>query len=230
MTLPYFPLYPSDFEAKTSHLTMLEDGAYNRLLRLCWMTPGCSLPGDEAWIMRRARAHTDEEKQAVRTVLDEFFTTEKGRVQNPRLTREAMLAETAHDKRVSSGRKGGRKPKLLKINDTDESNALAKPKQPEPEPYNTDANASDGAAVDFAKAIFENGVAFLRKHGTPERQARSVVGLWRKDHEDREIFDAFVAAKREGVIDPVPWITARLGAPPGNFVPQFDLSKFEATQ
>jgi uncharacterized protein YdaU (DUF1376 family) len=53
MSLPYFPMYPSDFEAKTSHLTLLEDGAYNRLLRLCWMTPGCSIPADEAWIMRR---------------------------------------------------------------------------------------------------------------------------------------------------------------------------------
>ena len=32
--LPYFPLYPTDFEADTSHLTLEEDGAYNRLLRL----------------------------------------------------------------------------------------------------------------------------------------------------------------------------------------------------
>jgi uncharacterized protein YdaU (DUF1376 family) len=31
MSLPYFPMYPTDFEAKTSHLTLAEDGAYNRL-------------------------------------------------------------------------------------------------------------------------------------------------------------------------------------------------------
>ena len=55
MSLPYFPMYPSDFEAKTSHLTLEEDGAYNRLLRLCWMTPGASIPDDDAWIMRRMR-------------------------------------------------------------------------------------------------------------------------------------------------------------------------------
>lgn len=51
MSLPYFPMFPTDFEAKTSHLTLAEDGAYNRLLRLMWMTPGCSLPDDDAWIM-----------------------------------------------------------------------------------------------------------------------------------------------------------------------------------
>ncbi|MCP5097247.1 MAG: YdaU family protein, partial [Chloroflexi bacterium] len=36
MSLPYFPMYPTDFEADTSHLTLEEDGAYNRLLRLMW--------------------------------------------------------------------------------------------------------------------------------------------------------------------------------------------------
>ena len=85
MSLPYFPLYLSDFEAKTSHLTIAEDGAYNRLLRVCWMTPGCSMPADEGWIMRRVRAHTEDEKEAVRAVLDEFFTVKDGRYFSPAL-------------------------------------------------------------------------------------------------------------------------------------------------
>lgn len=86
MSLPYFPLYPTDFDGKTAHLTLLEDGAYNRLLRLCWKTPGCTMPADEAWVMRRARAHTDEEKAAVRAVLSEFFTVENGRYSSQVLT------------------------------------------------------------------------------------------------------------------------------------------------
>lgn len=83
MSLPYFNLYPTVFEADTSHLTLAEDGAYNRLLRLCWMTPGCSLPDDEAWIMRRMRARTEEEQEAVRVVLGEFFTASGGRLSPP---------------------------------------------------------------------------------------------------------------------------------------------------
>lgn len=86
MSLPYFNLYPSDFEAKTSHLTLEEDGAYNRLLRLCWMTPGCSLPDDDAWIMRRMRVDAETYERVVRVVLDEFFTRENGRVSNAMLT------------------------------------------------------------------------------------------------------------------------------------------------
>jgi uncharacterized protein YdaU (DUF1376 family) len=133
MSLPYFPMFPKDFEAKTSHLSLLEDGAYNRLLRLCWMTPGCSLPDDEAWIMRRARAHTPEDQDAVRAVLAEFFTVSKGRYSNAKLTEVFDEANEAHEKRVRAGSLGG-KAKSLKTSGSPSSNATAKPKQPEPEP------------------------------------------------------------------------------------------------
>jgi uncharacterized protein YdaU (DUF1376 family) len=128
MSLPYFPMYPSDYEAKTSHLTISEDGAYFRLLRLCWMTAGCSLPDDEAWITRRARAFSDDERQAIKTILDEFFTLKNGRWINERLTTEYKEASSKHLKRKKAGRKGG-SAKSLKINDNEPSNATAMLKQ-----------------------------------------------------------------------------------------------------
>jgi len=133
MSLPYFPMYPTDFEADTSHLTLAEDGAYNRLLRLCWMTPGCILPADEAWIMRRMRARSDEDQEAVRVVLAEFFTVDKQRYSNARLSLEFAKASEAYEKRKKAGSKGG-KAKSLKTKATAPSNAVAKAKQPEPEP------------------------------------------------------------------------------------------------
>lgn len=229
MSLPYFNLYPRDFEADTSHLTLEEDGAYNRLLRLCWMTPGCSLPDDDAWIMRRMRVDAETYERVVKVVLAEFFKRSGGRVANARLAREHIASSQSHERRVNAGKSGG-KAKAAKTKENEPSNATAIPKQPEPEPYYSDANASDGDAVDFAKAIFDNGVRFLCQHGSRELTARSLIGKWRKDHSDRDIFDAFAAAKREGAVDPVSWIAARLGAPPQRFTPQFDLSKFEATQ
>lgn len=133
MSLPYFPMFPSDFEAKTSHLTLAEDGAYNRLLRICWMTPGCSIPTDEAWIMRRVRAFTEADKEAVRDVLGEFFTANDGRYSNAKLTRIWLEANEAHEKRKNAGSRGG-KAKALKTKETGSSNAKAMLKQPEPEP------------------------------------------------------------------------------------------------
>ena len=133
MSLPYFPMYPTDFEAKTSHLTLAEDGAYNRLLRICWMTPGCSIPDDDAWIMRRLRVDRSTFDDVVKVVIDEFFDSEKGRLSNAKLSRIFVETNTAHEKRVSAGSKGG-KAKALKTNNSGSSNAVAKPKQPEPEP------------------------------------------------------------------------------------------------
>jgi uncharacterized protein YdaU (DUF1376 family) len=129
MSLPYFRLYPTDYEAKTAHLNLLEDGAYFRLLRLCWMTPRCSLPDDEAWIMRRVRAHTDEEKEAVRFVLSEYFRRENQRVYSNRLMQEFEHAQSRHDAARENGMKGGRKTKALKTKETEQSGRLAEKKQ-----------------------------------------------------------------------------------------------------
>lgn len=133
MSLPYFPLYPDDFEADTPHLTMVEDGAYNRILRLCWRSPGCQIPADEAWLFRKLRAREEAEIAAVRAVVAEFFTEEKGMIYSPRLRLEWLAANEAHDKRVKAGSRGG-KAKALKSNDSEPSNATAMLKQPEPEP------------------------------------------------------------------------------------------------
>lgn len=154
MSLPYFPMFPSDFEAKTSHLTLAEDGAYNRLLRVCWMTPGCTIPDDEAWIMRRCRATTKADKEAVRNVLAEFFAVSNGRYSNAKLLRVFREANEAHEKRKNAGAKGG-KAKSLKTNDTGSSNAVAKLKQPEPEPEPDTLGGGGSAGASFREKVLE---------------------------------------------------------------------------
>jgi len=134
VSLPYYPFYPSDFEAKTSHLTLEEDGAYNRLLRLMWMTPGCSLPDDPAWVARRLRVDAATYDRVVAPIISEFFKRARKRIYSPRLMREFDSAKVTHELRVSAGKKGGRSPKPLKSAGTEESRAKAGPKQPEPEP------------------------------------------------------------------------------------------------
>lgn len=133
MSLPYFPMYPSDFEAKTSHLTLAEDGAYNRLLRITWMTSGCTIPDDDTWIMRRLRCSKAEFDAVVRIVMDEYFISKDGRLINEKLLKIYIATNAAHQKRVNAGAKGG-KAKALQSNDKPSSNAVAMAKQPEPEP------------------------------------------------------------------------------------------------
>ena len=134
MSLAYFPFYPSDYEAKTAHLSLEEDGAYNRLLRLCWMTPGCSIPDEREWIIRRLRITPEAFDTVVSVVIAEFFKRRRGRLYSPRLMEVFEETNRAHKRRVNAGKKGGRPRKSLENNETEESNAKALGKQPEPEP------------------------------------------------------------------------------------------------
>jgi uncharacterized protein YdaU (DUF1376 family) len=185
LSLPYFNLYPTDFEAKTSHLTLEEDGAYNRLLRLCWMMPGCSIPDDNAWIMRRMRVDQDTFERVVLVVIQEFFTSKNGRLSNDRMNRELALSTERHSKRVSAGKKGGT-AKALKSLAAASSNAKAMLYQPEPEPEpdirEEDTNVSsvvsmpDGSAdclAHFNATADRVGWPQVQKFSKPRRAALS---------------------------------------------------------
>ena len=223
MSLAYFPMYPDDYEADTAHLTLAEDGAYSRLLRLCWRTHGCSLPADRAWIYRRMRAASDEEKEVVDIVLGEFFTLRDGRFSNARLMKEWLAGNEAHERRVKAGSKGG-KSKALKTNEVTPSNAVAKPKQPEPEPEpepeeeSSVANATDGDAVEpvevsvVSAAVWNAGKPFLASRRVPNPGA--MIGRWLKSHSPLALLHAIEAAQRAGTQDPVPYITEALKGNP----------------
>lgn len=119
--LPYMPLFVADFEADTAHLSFEEDGIYNRLLRLCWRTSGCSVPDDPAWIARRLRCGMDQYHEAVDPILKEFFRRENGRVFQKRLRVEWRHADDLSKRRAKSGRLGGRPANPLKLVESDES-------------------------------------------------------------------------------------------------------------
>ena len=219
MSLPYFPMYPTDFEADTSHLTLAEDGAYNRLLRLMWMTSNCSLPDDNAWIKRRMRVDQETFDSVVLVVIAEFFKRKGGRIISPRLAREYHKTDLAHKKRVAAGSKGG-KAKAAGSLDKDPSKAKAMPKQPEPEPepYKVDTNVSlrivvskpelfedfwnqyphrNGAKKGKAKA----GESYARqiKAGSSEQE---IIGGAMRYASDRQVVEGYAK-------DPTTWLNSK---------------------
>ncbi len=68
----YFELHIGDYEAATAHLSLLEDAAYGRLLRIYYRTER-PLPADTKQVCRLVRAASKPERDAVQAVLDEFF-------------------------------------------------------------------------------------------------------------------------------------------------------------
>lgn len=103
----FYKRFIGDIQRKTGHLTLTEFGAYNRLLDHYYGT-GQALPVDVNACHRIACAMTRLEKQAVASVLSQFFElTEVGFVQQ---RVEEMLAEAQAKIKANqfNGRKGGR--------------------------------------------------------------------------------------------------------------------------
>ena len=74
----YYEHHLGDYMRDTAHLSMLEDGAYRRLLD-CYYSRESPLPADLKQVYRLVRAHGKPDQQAVASVLEEFFTlTEEG--------------------------------------------------------------------------------------------------------------------------------------------------------
>ncbi len=69
----HYPHHIGDYLKDTAHLTMIEDGAYRRLLDLYYQHEQ-PLPADKRQVYRLARATTPAERKAVDTILSEYFT------------------------------------------------------------------------------------------------------------------------------------------------------------
>lgn len=68
----YYKHHIGDYSKDTAHLTMLEDGAYRRLMDVCYGSER-PLPLERRAIYRLARAVSADDRAAVDTVLQEFF-------------------------------------------------------------------------------------------------------------------------------------------------------------
>lgn len=72
-------------------------------------------------------------------------------------------------------------------------------------------------AADFQKAVFDAGCRLLMAVNHTERQARSMIGRWRKNYTDPEILTVLARAEVEVPSEPIEWITKSLeyrnGAP-----------------
>jgi hypothetical protein len=93
----------------------------------------------------------------------------------------------------------------------------ATPPETETETYiplaiaNGPASPASLSASDITKAIFDTGVRLIVQSGRLEREARSVIGRWRKTYTDSQVLTAISRCERaEDISDPLEWITKAL--------------------
>jgi uncharacterized protein YdaU (DUF1376 family) len=105
--LNFYKHHIGDYDADTAHLSWLEDMAYTRLMRLYYRRE-VPIPSDIAQACRLVRASSKQEREAVESVLSEFFVLDDDGWHNKRCDEEIGEAQAKADKNRTVGKLGGR--------------------------------------------------------------------------------------------------------------------------
>ncbi len=104
----YYSRYIKEFIADTAHLSLMEQGVYDRLLDKYYLDES-PIPDDKKY--RWTRATTDAEIAAVDAVLDEFFTLVDGHWHNKRADQDIVECHAKASTSRENGKLGGRPKK-----------------------------------------------------------------------------------------------------------------------
>ena len=130
----YYPFHIGDYLSATRHLSWAEDAAYRRLLDTYYTTEK-ALPLDLRAVCRLVLATTEEQREAVRVVLEEFFEQTADGWKNSRADAEIEAMRDKQQKQRDKANKRWHKQAQ------ELGNASAMPQQ-----ANTDAAASKSDA------------------------------------------------------------------------------------
>lgn len=103
----WFAMYPGDYIRDTGSLSLVEHGAYWRLLLHCYSRHEAAIPHDRRY--RVAGANGAEETAAVDCVLAEFFQRDGEHWRHRRVEKELAVATEKYKKLSVSGQRGARK-------------------------------------------------------------------------------------------------------------------------
>ena len=105
----YYPFHIGDYLSATRHLSWAEDAAYRRLLDTYYTTEK-ALPLELRAVCRLVLATTEEQREAVRVVLDEFFEQTLDGWKNSRADAEIDAMRAKQQKQRDKANKRWHKP------------------------------------------------------------------------------------------------------------------------
>lgn len=125
----YYSHHIGDYLSATAHLTLLEHGAYRRLIDVYYIHES-PLPADKRQVYRLVGARTKEEKEAIDSVLEEFFEPSPDGWHQGRCEHEIAVC----NKNRENGKKGGRPSKNKNPNDNPTHNPNYNPEETQQKP------------------------------------------------------------------------------------------------
>lgn len=178
----YYELHLGDYLRDTAHLSMLEDGAYRRLLDVYYRTEK-PLPTDVKEVCRLVRAVSKGDREAVKAVLNEFFKPTDDGWRQPRA--DAEIAR--YHAKVEKAR-GSAKARWDNVRTHSERNANASPehsernadgmlsKAPSSKHQSSDKNLRSSSVGDLSPSSSDTGPDGLKNR---EELRRAVANIGR---------------------------------------------------
>jgi hypothetical protein len=149
-------------------------------------------------------------KRAVKELenLGVFSRTNSGVIFSRRMIRDENRRKTLQENGAKGGNPNLKKQELSDGLDNQSDNQGDNAQKPE---ARGSVDKSTGAEPpDPLKELFDLGVSMLKSQGHSERQARSLIGKWRKGRSPGDIVAALVDAKTRSVSNLVEWMPKRL--------------------
>lgn len=167
----YYPHHIGDYKRDTAHLTLLEHGVYRQLLDLYYLSEE-PIPLETDWVIRRLSARTDEEQNAIQSVLNDFFEACEEGYRHRRCDAEITAYQAKADTARANGIKGGRPKKTHPVISGLPNKTKAKANQ-EPITNNQEPIEREGKKTKrFSPPSLEQVTNYIRERGSkvnPER-------------------------------------------------------------
>lgn len=215
---PWHRRYHSDALAGMLSLTLEERGAYQTVLDLIYDRGGPI--ADNERLLAGYMNCSIRKWRTLRAALIEQgkLIASEGTLTNPRAEKQLENDAKTARKLAENGAKGGRK-KAENAKNANENNegGLAGLDEgfslPEARSQSIPLDKSNGQhspPVDPVKVMFDSGVDLITSSGRSSGSARSWLAKARKDYGTEAVIVAIGRAKREGAIDPIPFMEMAL--------------------
>lgn len=237
----YYPHHIGDFRSGTVNMTRQSRWIYRDMMDVYYDTEK-PLPDDLDLLCDMIGVETDEERRIVERLLRfKFIKTEDG-YRHERCDEEIAAYHQKAAQARTNGKGGGRPRKQSGTNQKPSGNPAGFDPGPSGNPEETGSKANQepitkntsvpygtgAGAPSPVDLIFANGVPLLVTAGLSDKQARTMLGMFRKNHGDDAVVAAIQQCVDEQALEPVGYLQRVLRTTPKSAYPPRPQSRTQA--
>jgi uncharacterized protein YdaU (DUF1376 family) len=212
----FYKMEPLRWDRGTDNLTLEQEAAYLRICNAIYAADQ-AIAENYRTLAGMWRCNERKAKRLLAELIDAGKVyVEAGWIKNDKAISDVEIRRELRVKRQLAGHSGGIESGKVRAKAAEnkgkaEANGSTRKEVEE----STVAKATGGdAAPSYEAVLFRQGLDYLKANGVSDKNGRSIIGRWRKQSGDYEVYVALKRAKDESVSEPVAYVTAALKPKP----------------